>query len=292
MKNPKILVIGRTGQVASSLRDLSNEMWEFIGRPNFDVSNKAPLSSVIKGIRPELIINCAAYTAVDKAEIEKEEAYMVNSKAVKNLALECKTYGIPLIHISTDYVFDGKKSMSYTEDDETNPLSVYGKSKLEGEEHIRKSLQKYIILRTSWVFSHYSANFVKTMVGLASKGAPVRVINDQIGCPTAAINLAKVIKQISDKIIKSDDNIKYGTYHYCDKPHLSWYQFAEQIFRILSKIHNYPFPVLTSISSEEYKALAVRPQKSVLDCSLITRNFKINQYDWSNELENSIGKLS
>ncbi len=291
MKTPKILVIGRSGQVASSLREISDETWEFVGRPDFDVCDRDQVAEVIKSLTPQLVINCSAYTTVDKAEVETEEAYILNSEAAKNLALECRTYDIPLIHISTDYVFDGMKTDSYTEEDKTSPLSVYGKSKLAGEEHIREILQKYIIIRTSWVFSSYGANFVKTMVGLALKQTPLRVVNDQIGCPTAAINLARVIKQISDKIIGSKYDIKYGTYHYCDKPHLSWYQFSESIFEILNQSHACPYPALTPISAKDYKTLAVRPQNSVLDCSLISRNFGINRYYWSSELENTIRKL-
>lgn len=291
MKTPKILVIGRSGQVASSLREISDETWEFVGRPDFNVCDIDQVAEVMKNLTPQLVINCSAYTAVDKAEVETEEAYMLNSEAAKNLALECRTYDIPLIHISTDYVFDGMKTGSYTEEDKTNPLSVYGKSKLAGEEHIREVLQKYIIIRTSWVFSSYGTNFVKTMVGLALKQIPIKVVNDQTGCPTAAINLARVIKQISDKIIGSKHDIEYGTYHYCDMPHLSWYQFSESIFEILNKTHNCPYPALTPISAKEYKTPAIRPQNSVLDCSLISRNFGINRYYWSSELENIIRKL-
>lgn len=290
MKTCKILVIGRTGQVASCLREISDDTWEFIGRPDFDLRDGNQLTNIIKQLKPSLIINCSAYTNVDKAEEEIEEAYELNSEAVKNIAIICKTNNISLIHISTDYVFDGKKIGSYHEDDITNPLSVYGKSKLAGEKYIRRDLQNYIILRTSWVFSHYGTNFVKTMIRLASKGESLKVINDQTGSPTSAMNLAKTIKIFSDKILNGNQNIKYGIYNYCDNPALSWYEFANQIFEILKR-YNYPIPTLTPISTSEYKTSAIRPQNSVLDCSLICRNFGIKQYDWASELENTIKKL-
>lgn len=290
MKTCKILVIGRTGQVASCLKEISDATWEFIGRPDLDVRDKDQLINIIKQLNPSLIINCSAYTNVDKAEEEAEEAYELNSKAVKNIAIICNTNNIPLIHISTDYVFDGKKIGSYHEDDITNPLSIYGKSKLAGEKYIRQNLQNYIILRTSWVFSHYGTNFVKTMIRLVSKGEPLKVINDQIGCPTSAMNLAKTIKQLSDKILNGIEGIKYGIYNYCDSPALSWYEFANRIFEILKR-YNYPIPTITPVSTREYKTLTVRPQNSVLNCSLICRNFGIKQYDWASELENSIKKL-
>ena len=290
MKTCKILVIGCAGQVASCLKEISDDTWEFIGRPDFDVRDRNLLTNIIEEKKPRLIINCAAYTAVDKAEHEIKEAFDINSEAVKNIALECKTNNILLIHVSTDYVFDGKKIDSYNEEDETNPLSIYGKSKLAGEEHIRTILKEYIILRTSWVFSHYSTNFVKTMVGLTKKRVPIKVIDDQIGCPTAAINLARVIKQMSDKILNSEKNIKYGTYNYCDKPSVSWYQFADSIFKSLER-HGYSYPDAAPISTKEYNSPTARPQKSILDCSLISRSFGIKQYDWSIELENYIKKL-
>lgn len=290
MKTCKILVIGRAGQVASSLKEISDDTWEFIGRPDFNVCDQVQLSNIIKEQRPALIINCSAYTAVDKAEVEIDQAYMVNSLAVKNIALECKARNIPLIHISTDYVFDGRKDGYYNEDDEPSPLSIYGKSKLAGEQHIREILQDYVILRTSWVFSQYGTNFVKTMTSLALNKIPIKVIDDQIGCPTAAINLARVIKEISAKMLENNGDVKYGVYNYCDKPSLNWYQFARQIFETLES-QGYPYPSLTPISTAEYNAPASRPHRSILDCSLISRNFHVKQYDWLIELENYIRKL-
>lgn len=291
MKDKEVLVIGSRGQLASCLKEIAEAKWRFIGRLEVDICDKKQVAKIIRGLKPNLIINTSAYTAVDKAEQNIDEAYRINSEALENIALECMAYNIPLIHISTDYVFDGKKTTGYTEEDAPNPLSIYGKSKLEGEDNIRRHLKNHIIIRTSWVFSHYGTNFVKTMINLVKTSKPLKIIDDQIGCPTAAINLAHVIKQISDNIFNNEAKVLYGTYNYSDKLPLSWYEFARQIFKILTEKYDYPFPEVIPISSVEYNSLAARPQNSVLECSLISRNFGIKQYDWLIELENCIKKL-
>jgi dTDP-4-dehydrorhamnose reductase len=189
----KVLVIGSSGQVASSLKRLSLSNFYFVGRPNFNICNKSHIDKVLDTIQPELVINCSAYTNVDGCESEIELAYAINSEAVKDLAIACNRRNLPLIHISTDYVFDGKQNHPYTEFNIPNPQSIYGKSKLAGEENIRNHLDQHIILRTSWLFSQYGTNFVKTMVSLAKTKKKIFVVNDQIGSPTFVDNLVVVI---------------------------------------------------------------------------------------------------
>ncbi len=275
-----ILVIGSTGQVASCLKDAiigNNNRFLFVGRPDFDISSYSQLTKVIEEFKPNLIINASAYTAVDKAEDEAELAYKINAEAVENLAIICQEKDIVLIHLSTDYVFDGNKISGYSETDQTNPLSVYGKSKLAGEESIRRHLPKHIIIRTSWVFSQYGTNFVKTMCRLAHEKDVLQVVSDQKGCPTYAGNIASVILKITSSILSNRTGSSgiWGTYHYSDSPVMTWYEFASEIFSILDQQYKLPVPKLIPITTAQYPTKATRPFNSVLDCSLIKSTFGI-----------------
>lgn len=286
-----ILVIGSSGQVASSLKDIAVERFYFVGRPEFDIQNIDNIKQVFDYISPALVINCSAYTAVDLAQTEIDAAYELNAVAVKNLALQCKAYHTPLIHISTDYVFDGALDRPHLESDRTNPLSVYGKSKLAGEVFIRDILQQHIIIRSSWIFSEYGNNFVKTMVKLAETLDELSIVKDQKGSPTSAHNIAKVIYKIAENIILSREKIVYGTYNYTDSPVVSWYDFADIIFKILKTNYNKKIPIIKPVSSYEYKTAAPRPLNSRLDCSLIEKNFGITSKDWRYSLEQCIDKF-
>ncbi len=288
----KVLVIGSNGQLARSLKDIVNESnnYLFVGRPEFDICNQNQLLDIITNFDPSLIINCAAYTNVDKAEEEAELAYATNSEAVKNLAIICASKDLPLIHISTDYIFDGSKKDSYSELDAPNPLSTYGKSKHLGEQHIKNNLAKYIIIRTSWVFSPYGHNFFKTMIKLASEKDELKIINDQRGSPTSAHNLAWVIKNIANKIL-NNKQVKYGIYNYCDSPSVSWYEFAYKIIELWSIKYQKKMPNIIPISTAQYPTKALRPLNSVLDCSLIKQNFDIEQNNWTSKLENYLDEL-
>lgn len=282
----KVLVLGSNGQLALSLKDIIvSDNYLFVGRPEFDICNQDQLLNIITNFNPSLIINCAAYTNVDKAEEEAELAYATNSEAVKNLALICGQKDIILIHISTDYVFDGYKEVAYNELDIPNPLSIYGKSKYLGEEHIKNSLAKYIIIRTSWVFSPYGHNFFKTMIRLANEKDELKIIDDQRGGPTSAHNLAQVVKYIAEKILE-DKQIKYGIYNYCDSPNVSWYEFASKIIELWSIKHHKKMPNIIPILTAEYPNKTVRPLNSILDCTLIKDIFGIDQRKWSQKLEN------
>jgi dTDP-4-dehydrorhamnose reductase len=286
----KFLVIGSSGQLALSLKAIADERFHFVGRPEFDVQNVEQLKQVFKDISPVLVINCSAYTTVDLAETEIENAYNLNAEAVKNLSLQCNKRRIPLIHISTDYVFDGNQVRSYYEDDVTNPLSIYGKSKLAGENFVRSILHEHIIIRTSWVFSEYGNNFVKTMVRLSEIKDELNIVNDQVGSPTCASNIASTIMKIANKIISGED-VTYGTYNYTDSPAVTWYEFAKEIFKLIHVNYNKKVPISKPILSSEYKTAAIRPLNSQLNCSKIEKNFGIKSADWHAQLKICVDKF-
>lgn len=313
-----ILVIGRSGQLAQALRDvfcseISSEALSmakrdcvFLGRPEFDISNKNHIEDIFKKYSPKIIINTSAYTQVDRAELQQKEAYLINAEAVKNIAENCSLHDVILIHISTDYVFDGNSNAPYSIKDNTNPRSVYGNSKLNGENYIKKILSKHIIIRTSWMFSQYGHNFVKTMLNLAKTRESISLVNDQVGNPTSAYNLALAIRSISDFLLEDKNSLSsqsedcflskawsslFGTYHYTDTPTTTWYEFAKTIFEIAAKLGISKIPKIIPITSLEYEKMidksrgyAERPMNSSLDCSLIRTNFGIDQKDWHEEL--------
>jgi dTDP-4-dehydrorhamnose reductase len=224
-----ILVTGGNGQLAKCIKDLE------LRYPNFniyytdftdlDITKMEDLNNFFKKNPVEYCINCAAYTAVDKAENDQENAFKVNELGAKNLAIACKNYNSILIHISTDFVFDGTKTEPYTEEDSPNPINVYGASKLQGEKQIQKYLSNYFILRTSWLYSEHGNNFMKTMLRLANENSELKIVNDQIGSPTYAKDFASIILQLI-----STNNKQYGTYHYSNEGVTSWYDFAKAIF--------------------------------------------------------------
>ncbi len=286
--NDRVIVIGSSGQVAQSLKRITGENFYFIGRPDFDIRNTEKLKILIDEISPSIIINASAYTFVDLAEEESEMAYEINANSIYRVAKICNEKNLPLIHISTDYVFDGNANKPYLEDDLTNPTSVYGKSKLLGEEKLKESTNKHIILRTSWVFSEYGNNFLKTMLKLAKNNKEISVVNDQVGCPTYALNIADAINIIVNEILSEPNNVKYGTYHYTDSPIVSWYEFALNIFEVLKNKSNFETPIVKPIPSIEYKTKATRPMYSVLNCDMIKKNFSIEQKDWRDCLFNCI----
>ncbi len=266
-----ILVTGSSGQLGSELRDISksyNYNFFFTDKTTLDITNESDIEKFINQNSINTIINCAAYTAVDKAEQDKIHADDINHLAVSYLARLAKIYNIKLIHISTDYVFDGKNYKPYREDDTTNPNGVYGLSKLSGEKALlHVNPKNSIIIRTSWVYSSHGANFVKTMLRLGKEQEKLKVIFDQIGTPTYAKDLAKTIMSILPKI----ENKKTEIYHYANEGVCSWYDFAKEIMR-MAKITCRVVPILT----KEYPTPAKRPHYSVLDKSKIKKDFSIN----------------
>ena len=252
----KILITGANGLLGHELSSLlKDHTLILLSHSQLDISDSESVNKQIDSSSPDIIINSAAYTQVDACETNYDLAFQSNAIGPKNLAIKCKQLGIPLIHISTDYVFEGneKKNSPLVENDKLGPKTVYGKTKLEGEKMVQENCQKYFILRTAWLYGE-GKNFVKTMLSLSKKNNELKVVNDQIGSPTYAKDLAKAIKEIIEK--KSD---KYGIYHVTNKGEVSWYEFAKKIF----EIKNIEIKV-NPCTSEEFPRPAPRPHYSVL----------------------------
>lgn len=281
-----VLVTGENSQLAKCINDLEltdlNTKFIYKNSQELDISNPVVISTFFKNNTINYCINCAAYTAVDKAEIETESADRVNRLGVKNLSISCNKHDVTLIHISTDFVFDGKKPIAYTETDETNPTGVYGLTKLQGEHEIKQNLNKYFILRTAWLYSEYGNNFMKSMINLSKDRDHLGVVVDQIGTPTYAKDLAEVILKII-----STNSKDYGIYHYSNEGVASWYDFAKAIFEEKKvKIKIQP------IKSEAYPTAAKRPHFSVLDKSKIIDKLKIEIPYWKESLKKAIANYN
>lgn len=275
-----VLVTGFTGQVGSALlaqKDIYPFKFNPIGRNEWDMAiDPGKALYLIEKHRPDVVINPAAFTDVDGAEKKQAIAHTVNATAVGELAKACKKYQIPLLHLSTDYVFDGAKKTPYVESDPTWPINVYGKSKLEGERLVRNILQEHIILRTSWIFSDNGKNFVTTMRHLAKEGKELNVVDDQRGGPTYANCVANVLLRITDRFMNGDA-IPWGTYHYAGTPSVSWYEFAKAIF----EADNVEFrPKINRCFSADYKTKAKRPRNSILMTSKCLNTFKLEACYW------------
>ena len=275
-----ILVTGAGGQLSSEIKEISSQysnQFFFESKKSLDIANKEELLHFIEKNGIDTIINTAAYTKVDQAESEEEEANLVNHQAVLNLAEIAKERDLKLVHISTDYVFDGKNYKPYTENDPTNPQTVYGKSKLKGEEAILKIEPKNsIIIRTSWVYSSFGNNFVKTMLNLGHTKEKLTVINDQVGTPTYARDLAKAILEILP-LINSD---KPSIYHYSNEGVLSWYDFAKEIMR-MAKLGCKIDPIAT----KDYPTPSCRPHFSLLNKQKIKDEFELDIPYWKDSLD-------
>jgi len=281
-----VLVTGSNGQVGSELQSLSPAYeynFYFTDRELLDITNKEAVAEFVRVNAIDVIINAAAYTAVDKAEKDKENANKVNHLATKYLAEIAKEHTLKLIHISTDYVFDGKNYKPYNEDDAVNPNGVYGATKLAGEEAMRTiNPQNSIIIRTSWVYSSFGANFVKTMIRLGKERDSLGVIFDQVGTPTYARDLAKTILDILTKVGTQEVEV----YHYSNEGVLSWYDFAKEIMR-MAKIECEVNPIET----KEYPTPATRPHYSLLNKAKIKKDFNLNIPYWKDSLDNCLKVL-
>ena len=277
----KILVLGSKGQLGCCLADqLSDTDHEVIytSRSEIDMADLAGTKASIIDLRPNIVINATAYTLVDKAEDDQYEAAKINHLAVANIASSCSEIGCWLIHISTDYVFDGTASQPYGENAKTNPQGVYGDSKLKGELAIQSSGCKYLIIRTAWVYSEYGNNFLKTMLRLGTDRDELSIVGDQIGCPTYAQDIAKSIVSILSRLdLKRSSS---GIYHYCGDEPCSWYDFARAIFSE-AEIHGLKSPSnIKSITTVDYPTPAIRPAYSVLDCTKIENVFGVTPSNW------------
>ena len=278
----KVLVIGSEGQLGLEFRKISNSYnslyWFFSTIKTLDLLRLDTIISFLNDINPSVIINCAAYTSVDKAETESKLADIINYKAVDIISKWTGANNVKLIHISTDYVFDGLSKIPLSENSNTNPISEYGSSKLKGEQVCLKNDTNSIIIRTSWLYSSFGKNFVKTMIDLMKKNNSVMVVNDQIGSPTYAYDLAKVIIEI----IMNNKN-KSGLFHYSNEGEISWFEFAKSI----REFYNLDCKII-GVSSKEFKTLAKRPKYSLLNKSKIKTTFNLEIPDYKQSLKNCI----
>jgi len=280
----RILVTGADGQVGQALRRLGADRDLLaLDRTALDITDAAAVARVVPEVRADVVINAAAYTAVDRAQSESDQAFAVNGDGPANLARACLEAAIPLFHISTDYVFDGSRPGAYSEDDPVAPLGVYGQSKWAGEARVREILPRHLILRTSWVFGLEGNNFVRTMLRLGREREALRVVDDQRGCPTFADHIATVLLALAERL--PGQALDWGTYHYCDTPETTWYGFASAIFQQAARRQPLALRDLHPITTAEYPTPARRPANSVLDCRRLGQRYGIVPQPWAAGLQ-------
>jgi dTDP-4-dehydrorhamnose reductase len=289
----RVLLTGANGQVGWELSNRGEQRgFEILAlnRSDLDITDPVSVSKKVNHSDVSLVVNAAGYTAVDQAESEPELAFAANRDGPAYLASACSKAGIPLVHISTDYVFDGQKKGAYLVTDPVSPLSVYGKSKAAGEVEVRKHLREHFILRTGWLYGIHGDNFVKTMLRLGREREEVHVVDDQYGCPTYAADLAETILKIAAWFLEGGQ-VHWGTYHYCGKGVTAWHGFAREIFRLASDYASLKVKRVEPISTSEYPTPAKRPSNSVLDCSLIEKTFNIRPEPWRESLAQMLNIL-
>jgi dTDP-4-dehydrorhamnose reductase len=281
----KVLVTGANGQLGKCLKDVTHlfpdTQFLFMGRENFGLEQFEMVRTVLESVRPDWVINAAAYTAVDKAEVEATLAFLINGESVGHLASVCAANGIRLLNVSTDYVFDGTKTSPYVETDVTNPMGVYGASKLQGENLCLHYAPDSIVVRTSWVYSQHGHNFVKTMLRLMGERDSINVVNDQHGNPTYAIDLATALLQIIHL-----PNAAGGIYHFSNSGPITWYQLARAIKELTGSQCQ-----INPITTDQYPTPAKRPAWSVLSNEKIQQTFEIAQQDWHVSLQQCLKAL-
>lgn len=288
-----ILIFGKCGQLAWELglqKPKQGYRVVSVDLPDVDITDGQQVESTFACHVPDMVINASAYTNVDGAEADRETAYAVNAQGPAVIAGFCRDRNIPFIHISTDFVFNGRANRPYTEADPVDPLGVYGKSKAEGERLTRQCTEKHIIIRTSWLYSVNGHNFVKTMLRIGRERDIIKVVSDQKGCPTCARDLAEAIWQIVEQIRESI-NAPWGTYHYCGQGVVSWYEFAEAIFDISEELGIENRPSVKPISTVQFPTTARRPAYSALDCSRIETRFGISTRPWRQSLKKTLTQL-
>jgi dTDP-4-dehydrorhamnose reductase len=287
----RFLVTGAQGQVG---RALAAAAWPegaqvaVHGRDRLDITDPQAVAAALDEARPDVVVNAAAYTAVDQAEAEPETAFAANRDGPAQLARACRDRGAALLHLSTDYVFDGTKDAPWREDDPVRPLGVYGHSKAEGEAAVRAALDRHVILRTAWVHSAGGHNFVRTMLRVGAQRDRLQVVDDQVGCPTAAADIAAALIAIADRIARGDG--RFGTYHFCGDEAVSWHGFATAIFD-LAAAHWGRRPEVARITSDQWPTPAQRPANSVLDCAALARDYGIPAADWRSSLRTIVAAL-
>ena len=281
-----IFLIGSGGQLGWEVeRQIPSTLSvQALARAQFDITNREQVLRGIAGAAPKVVVNAAAYTAVDQAETERSEAFLINRDGPAYLAEACNLHGATLIHVSTDYVFDGAKAEPYTEDDATTPLSVYGESKLAGELAVRAGCPRHVIFRTAWVYGVQGKNFVKTMLRLGGLHDQLRIVNDQHGSPTFARDLAKAVifvaERMTNNVVPSNG---FGTFHCAGGGVTTWHRFARRIFDIC-KSKGMPVPEIEGVTTAQYPTPAPRPPNSVLDCNKVARVYGIAMRSWEEAL--------
>lgn len=284
---PKLLITGANGQLGSALvqHPLASS-FQLIPctRDMLDLTHMESIHAALKQHRPDFVVNAAAYTAVDKAESEPDLAQASNHDAVKQLAIACREYSVPLLHVSTDYVFDGNSETSYSENDTAHPINVYGLSKWQGENAVRQEYDDHIILRVSAVFSEYGHNFLKTIQRLSQERTELKIVDDQISCPTYAGDIASAIFAM----VK---NPHWGTYHFCGDKAVSWYDFACFILDEQQKQYGNSMPKMLPIPSSEYPTPAKRPLNSILNCLKFKQTYPEIGADWQMGVINALCKM-
>ncbi len=289
----KVLVSGRSGQVASALFEATKPVgieFTILGRPQLDITNSASIMEAFESVKPGMVINAAAYTAVDQAEDEAENAEMLNAKAAGSLAAAASEKDIPIIHLSTDYVFNGAKSTSYTEMDSVCPLGVYGRSKLLGEQLVAAANPQHLILRTAWIYGVFGSNFLKTMLRVAQSRNELGVVADQIGNPTSADDIASCLIEIISRYRKTSRDFNWGTYHMAGSGEASWADFAEYIFEVSSQ-YDGPSATVNRIASEDWPTPVTRPANSRLDCTKLQQTFGVTLPVWRESTRTCVQRL-
>lgn len=293
----KIVVFGRNGQVARALQDAAvppGVRVVALSRAEADITKKDSVMGALDRLARDgtvtAVINAAAYTAVDLAESDEAQAYAVNAQGAGHVAAACRAQGVPLLHLSTDYIFDGEEGRPYAEEDKPRPLNAYGRTKLAGEQAVREALGAHIVVRTSWVYAPYGRNFVRTMIGLAGERDHVRIVGDQTGCPTYAGDIATALLGVALQLQTADAAREslWGTYHYAGKGAVTWHGFAQGIFsRWRAYGHKVP-EIIESIPSSAYPAPARRPHYTALDCRKIESAFGLSMVPWPRGLDECI----
>ena len=295
----RVLVVGGTGQVARSLAVGATDPGRMesldvvcVGRPDLDLEAPATVAKVISGSRADVVVNAAAYTAVDQAESEREAAFAINEAGAGAVAAEAHRCGLPVLHISTDYVFDGEKASPYAEGDATSPLGAYGESKLAGEAAVANANPRHVILRTAWVHSPFGKNFVKTMLRLAETRDELGVVDDQVGSPTYAPDLAKAILDVAAAIAtRSASTDGWGIYHAAGSGETTWCGMAREVFD-QARQHGLPDANVRAITTADYPTPAARPKNSRLDCGKLEAQFGLRMPSWESGVARCVAELA